>query len=133
MTIFDNGTQIGTAPITSGNFASFPALLSGVYPYAAGTHKVTATFPGDQSYKSNKSNEVDFTVLQGSTTSTIYAADPTVAPTQSDVIQIQVTTSSLAAAPTGTISLTANGKTLAHKLKLSDQFNSVLPERSFPM
>jgi len=113
MTVFDNGTQIGTAPITSGNFASFPALLSGVYPYAAGTHKVTAAFPGDRSYKSNKSNEVDFTVLQGATTSTIYAADPTVAPTQSDVIQIQVTTSSLASAPTGTISLTANGKTLA--------------------
>jgi len=112
MTIFDNGKQIGTAPITSGNFASFPALLSGVYPYAAGTHKVTATFPGDQSYKSNTSNEVDFTVTQGSTTSTISAADPTVAPTQSDLIQIQVTTSSLAAAPTGTISLTASGKTL---------------------
>jgi hypothetical protein len=113
MTIFDNGTQIGTAPITSGNFASFPAVLSGVYPYAVGTHKVTATFPGDPSYKSNTSNEVDFTVVQGSTTSTLYAADPTVAPTQSDVIQVQVTTSSLASAPTGTISLTANGNTLA--------------------
>jgi hypothetical protein len=113
MTVFDNGTQIGTAPITSGNFASFPALLSGVYPYAAGTHKVTATFVGDQSYKSNKSNEVDFTVLQGGTTSTLHAADSTVAPTQSDVIQVQVTTSSLAAAPKGTISLTANGNTLA--------------------
>ena len=113
VTIFDNGTQIGTAPITSGNFASFPAVLSGVYPYAAGTHKVTAKFPGDQSYKSNTSNEIEFTVLQGSTTSSLYAADPTVAPTQSDAIQIQVTTSSLATAPTGTISLTANGKTLA--------------------
>jgi subtilase family serine protease len=113
MTIFDNGTQIGTAPITSGNFASFPALLSGVYPYAVGTHKVTATFPGDESYKSNTSNEVDFTVVQGGTTSTLSAAEPTLTSTQSDVIQVDVTTSSLAAAPSGTISLTDNGNTLA--------------------
>jgi len=113
MTIFDNGAQIGTAPITSGNFASFPALLAGVYPYAAGTHKVTATFPGDQSYKNNTSNEVDFTVLQGATNSNLTAANPTIAPAQSDVIQVQVTTSSLASATTGTITLTANGNTLA--------------------
>ena len=113
MTIFDNGTQIGTAPITSGNFASFPALQSGVYPYAAGTHKVTAKFPGDQSYKGDTSNEVDFTVVQGVTSATLSAADATVAPTQSDVIQVQVITSSLASAPTGTLSLTDNGKPLA--------------------
>jgi trimeric autotransporter adhesin len=112
MTFFDNGTKIGTAPITSGNFSSFPALAAGVYPYTAGTHKVTATFPGDQSYKSNTSNEVDFTVVQGGTASAIVAAQSTLASNQNEVLQIIVTTSSRAAAPTGTISLSANGNQL---------------------
>lgn len=112
MTILDNGTKIGTSPITSGNFASFPAVVSGAYAYAVGTHKLTATFPGDASYKSNTSNEVDFTVVKGATTSDVIPTAATLTSTASDSVEIEVVTSSLANAPTGTITLTANGKTL---------------------
>lgn len=112
MTILDNGTKIGTSPITSGNFASFPAVVSGAYGYAVGTHKLTATFPGDASYKSNTSNEVDFTVVKGATASDVIPTAATLTPTASDSVEVDVVTSSLANAPTGTITLSANGKTL---------------------
>lgn len=112
MTMLDNGTSIGTAPITSGNFASFPSLTAGVYPYAVGAHTVTATYPGDASYKANTSNAVSFTVVKGATKSVLYPATATVSSSSTDNIEVDITTSSLGNPPTGTITLTANGTTL---------------------
>ena len=73
-TVYDNGTSIGASPMTSGNFASFPAIAAGVYPYAVGTHSVTAKYPGDASYSANTSNAVNFTVVKGATTAALYPA-----------------------------------------------------------
>jgi len=119
MTMLDNGASIGTAPITSGNFASFPKLTSGVYPYAVGTHTVTATYPGDASYKANTSNAVSFTVVKGTTKPVLYPATATVSSSSTDNIVVDITTSSLATPPTGTITLTANGTTLGTTATLS--------------
>ncbi|UWZ82815.1 protease pro-enzyme activation domain-containing protein [Occallatibacter riparius] len=119
ISMLDNGAIIGTAPITSGNFASFPKLTRGVYPYAAGTHTVTATYPGDASYKANTSNAVTFTVVKGTTKPMLYPATPTVTSSSTDNIEVDITTSSLAAPPTGTITLTANGTTLGTTTTLS--------------
>lgn len=112
MTMLDNGTSIGTTAITSGNFASFPAMTAGVYPYAVGTHTVTATYPGDASYKANTSNAISFTVVKGTTNPVLYPASATVTSSSTDNIVVDITTSSLAKAPTGTITLAANGATL---------------------
>ncbi|MDE1160708.1 MAG: protease pro-enzyme activation domain-containing protein [Acidobacteriaceae bacterium] len=112
LTYSDNGASIGTAPITSANFASFPVASATTYAYAVGSHKLTATFPGDTSYKANTSNEVDFTVVKGSTTPILYPTSKTVTSSTNDNIEVDITTASLGVAPTGTITLTANGKTL---------------------
>ncbi len=112
MTVSDNGATIGTAPITSGNFASFPAVASVPYPFSVGTHIVTAKYPGDESYSANTSNAVTFVVVKGATNTTLLDTNPTVTPSGNDPIQINITTTSLASAPTGSVTLTANGTTL---------------------
>lgn len=117
-TIVDNGATLGTASISSGNFASFPSMIAGVYPFAVGTHHVTATYPGDASYKANTSNTVAFTVVKAVTTASVFLASPTLKSTTSEVVQVEVGTSSLGAAPTGTITLTANGVTLGSSSSL---------------
>jgi subtilase family serine protease len=112
MMYFDNGTSIGTAPITSGNFASFPAIVNGVYPYTVGTHNLTAKFPGDLSYSANTSNTASFTVVKGITGVTLTPATTTLQSTASDNVLVEVTTASMGIAPTGTLTLTTNGTTL---------------------
>jgi len=116
--LVDNGATLGTAPINSGNFASFPSIATGVYPFAVGTHKVVATYPGDASYKANTSNEVDFSVIKGATATYVFPASATLKSTASDVVQVDIGTTSLATAPTGTITLTANGVTLGSSSSL---------------
>ena len=112
MTNLDNGTTAGTSPITSGNYASFPAVGATVYPYAVGTHSVTATYPGDSSYKPNTSNAVNFTVVKGGTSPNVVPATAVLVSNTTDKIEVDIATSSLALAPTGTVTLTANGTTL---------------------
>ncbi len=112
MSNLDNGASIGTSTITSGNFASFPALTAGVYPYAVGTHIVTAKYPGDASYKANTSNAVSFTVVKGVTKPVLFSAVTSLVSNTTDKVEVDITTGSLAKAPTGTITLTSNGVTL---------------------
>jgi trimeric autotransporter adhesin len=113
VTYLDNGTLIGTAPITSGNLASFPQLTDNSYPFTVGAHKLTATYPGDASYKANASNEVDFTIVKDQSTAVLTPTVPTVTSTTTDNLEVDIHTTSLAAFPTGTITITANGVTLA--------------------
>ena len=119
MTNLDNGANIGISPITSGNFASFPALGSGVYPYDVGAHTVTATYPGDASYKANTSNAVSFTVVKSATLPVLFPATTTLVSNTIDKVEVDITTSSLANAPTGTLTLTANGTTLGTSSNLT--------------
>ena len=119
VTYLDNGTPIGTANITSGNFASFPQLTNNSYPFAVGAHKLTAAYPGDASYKANTSNEVDFTIVKDPSTAVLTPTVPTVTSTTNDNLEVDIHTTSLAAFPTGTITITANGITLATVSNLS--------------
>ena len=120
ITILDGGSSIGTAPISSSNLASFPSVAAGIYPYAVGTHKLTTTYPGDVSYEADTSNEVDFTVVKGATTISVLPQTASVDSTANDQVQVQVLTSSLASnAPTGTVTLTANGVTLGTSSSLN--------------
>jgi hypothetical protein len=121
MTILDNGKQIGTSPINSGNASSFPAMSSGVYPFAAGTHTVTASFPGDKSYESSVSNGASFTVVQGPTSVQLLPTLSSMLSTATNSILVNIDTSSLGSGPTGTLTLTANGTTLGSTSSFSVQ------------
>lgn len=116
---FDNGTAVGTAPITSGNLASFPSTAAGVYPYTVGTHSLTAKYSGDASYSANTSNPTSFTVVKGATGITVTPATASVLYTGSDNVVVNITTASMGSAPTGTLTLTSNGSTLATSSALS--------------
>jgi len=124
MTIYDNGSSIGTSPITSGNFSSFPTIAAGVYPFAVGPHLITAKYPGDASYSANTSSGVAFTVVRGSTGLSLFPTTTTVQSASSDNIEVDITTSSLANPPTGTLTLTTNGKTLGTTTMLNGGISS---------
>lgn len=111
-TYLDGSTAIGTAPMNSSNYASFPQASGSIYPYAVGTHRLTASYPGDASYKSNTSNEVAFTVVKGTTKAYVFPNTASMTSSARDIVQVDIETSSFGSAPTGTITLSANGTTL---------------------
>ena len=120
VTVLDGGKQVGTPPITSGNFASFPAISAGVYPYAVGTHKLTATYPGTPATRATPAMRwslpcegCDFSGCNPDDGDTRIHRERLRAGGYHD-------RKSGGRPPTGTITLTANGKTTGVKLKLHD-------------
>jgi hypothetical protein len=66
VTFFDGSTQIGVAPLNSGQaFLQFAGLTVGA------PHKITAVYPGDSNYALTTSNAVSQTVTQAQTTTTL--------------------------------------------------------------
>jgi hypothetical protein len=113
ITFSDNGTSIGTVPLSSAGTAE----LSG-YTLAAGKHSITLSYPGDASYNPSTSSAFTFTVQQQSTGVTIspdlacplsYSSYPFVAdcasgtPTVNSVI-VGSEGSGTGVSPTGTVS-----------------------------
>ena len=111
----DNGTVLASGVnIGSGNMAVYvsPSTATpAVFPI--GTHSLVATYTGDASYQQSNSAPVAFTVVKGNTTVVLYPANASISSLQSDQVQVVVETSSLGTYPTGTITLTSNGTTLA--------------------
>lgn len=113
ITYLDKAATLGSAPITSLDYASFPGLSKGVYPFTAGTHSLTASYPGDGSFKASTSAPVSFTVLQGATQLALVPVNAATTSVTNDIININFATSGLGALPTGTVTLSLNGTTLA--------------------
>ena len=112
-TFYDNGTQIGTAVNTTENYGSFPSVTGTAYPYAVGTHSLTASWSGDASYKANTSSPAVFTIVKASTSIAVSPAVTQLSSLISDLVTIDVNTTGTGLGPTGTVTLTANGKTIA--------------------
>ena len=115
VSLADNGTALTSGVnIGSGNLAVYisPSTATpAIFPI--GTHSLVATYTGDPSYQQSSSAPVAFTVVKGSTTVVLYPAKASISSLQSDQVQVAVETSSLGTYPTGTITLTSNGTTLA--------------------
>jgi subtilase family serine protease len=124
LNILDSGKQIGTATISSDDLASFPALAQVIYPYAVGSHTVTAVYPGDASFKGSTSNAVTFSIVKGSTSVALTPASTLLNPGSTDVIAIAINTQSLAIGPSGTVTLTANGVTLGTSSTLFQDYTN---------
>ena len=58
VTFTDNGNTVNTAAINVGGTAAFNA------PFSVGTHSVTASYSGDNSYNKASSSSIGFTVIQ---------------------------------------------------------------------
>ncbi len=115
VSVADNGTTLATGlPISSSNLAVFTSPSTATPAvFALGKHTLVATYSGDASYKQGSSASVPFTVVQAGTTLSVYATSSSITSQQSVQIQVSVVTGSVGAFPTGTITLTSNGATLA--------------------
>jgi hypothetical protein len=114
VTFADSGSTLGTANVSGdGNLASWPAP-SALYVFPVGSHSVTAKYVGDASFNTSTSVAVAFTVVKAVTAMTGTAGVNTVNytnPLTSATVTI-TTPYNLGVAPTGTVTMTANGSTV---------------------
>jgi len=109
----DKGTMIGQAAISASNTASYPFISSSSFPaYSIGGHSIVANYAGDASYNASSSAAVSFTVVQAASTVSGVASAASIPSAASTTITVTVATDSVGAAPTGAVTLTANGSTL---------------------
>ena len=100
---FDGGTPINTAALNSEGDAEYTPQGT----FNVGSHSITASYSGDNSYNASSAAAITFTVTKaspsvavtGPTGSTAYAAG------QTNTLSIAVQTLSNGASPTGTVSI----------------------------
>ncbi|HLJ76393.1 MAG TPA: Ig-like domain repeat protein, partial [Acidobacteriaceae bacterium] len=115
VTFTNNGSTLGSAAIGSDNIASWPALNAKPFLLSPGSYSFQASYPGDPSYNSSTGAVVPVTIVKAATTVAannppakvfgIYGNSGSVP--LSFWIQTPYT---LGAAPTGSITVTANGQ-----------------------
>jgi trimeric autotransporter adhesin len=111
----DGGTILASnVAVSSINQASY-ATPSNAFPtvFPVGSHSVIAAYSGDPSYNASNSQAVAFTVVKGSTSIVFYVTQSSIDSGASTTLYVYINTSSIGAIPTGTITLSANGITLA--------------------
>jgi hypothetical protein len=81
--------------------------------FALGAHSITASYAGDASYKASTSTPFNFTVVKGATAIVLTPNSSTISSLAATALNITVGTTSLGLYPTGTLTLSANGTTLA--------------------
>ncbi len=112
---FSNGsTTLGTASVSAnGNLASWPPISSKFVALSPGAYSVTAAYSGDASYKASTSAAVGFTVVRAGTSMTATVNPTTVSFGVPGTAVVNITTPyNLGVAPTGTVTMTANGTTV---------------------
>jgi trimeric autotransporter adhesin len=118
---FDDGsTLLGTENIGVGNQASFPPNNNNYSIFAVGSHNITAKYSGDASYNASNSTAVQFTIAKAPTTTNVALSATTVNVTTSTTFSVTITTPyNLGATPTGSITISSGGTTLATISSLS--------------
>ncbi|WP_263351972.1 Ig-like domain repeat protein [Acidicapsa acidisoli] len=117
VTFQDNGTALNTALINADGDAEYNA------PFSVGSHSVTASYAGDQSYKASTAAAISFTVVKDSPQIQLNASivdssngawvngpsQPTVLTVQvENLAQVNTGRSSAVAPPTGTVTLSSS-------------------------
>ena len=117
---FDNGSSaLGTANVSVGNLASWPPLSNSFTVLPAGSYSVTAAYSGDASFNKSTSAASPFTVAKATTQSSASASPSSISASGSATVSLTITTPysyavvGYGALPTGTVTLTGNGGTLA--------------------
>ncbi len=106
VTFLDGGTVLGSAPLNGSAVATFSTSSLFV-----GTHLLTASYPGDFNFSSSTSNTVT-EVITGPATKTVLTVSPNPG-FAFQPITLTATVGPADTAPTGTVTFTAAGKTLA--------------------
>ena len=113
VTFASGGTILGTVAPGAANQVSWPTL-STTNPYIpAGSHNIVAQYSGDASFNAAVSPVIALNITKGTANTSISSVSSSSIPwSGSTIITVQVG-SPVAAYPTGTVVLTANGSTLA--------------------
>lgn len=109
----DNGTQLGSASISAADQAFLENPTSSFASLPVGTHSLTASYAGDSSFGASTSAAVPVTIVKAATSVVLQLASSSISSLQSDQLNVFVSASSVGAAPTGTITLSDNGATIA--------------------
>ena len=116
----DGGTTLGQAPISASSTASYPAISSNSFPaFSVGAHSLVAKYAGDASYNANTSAAVPINVVKASTSVFASASSNSIPSVASFTLTVYIDTTSLGAAPTGEVALTANGSSLGTPSQLA--------------
>jgi hypothetical protein len=115
VSFIDNGTTLASGiNISSSNTATYQSPSAATPAiFSIGAHSLVTSYTGDPSYNASKSSAVVFNVVKGGTTVAIYPTTTSINSLQDDQVLVVVETSSLGTNPTGTITVTSNGATLA--------------------
>ncbi|MGC0776463.1 MAG: Ig-like domain repeat protein, partial [Candidatus Acidiferrum sp.] len=108
VTLQDGATLIGTYALTPDGSAFIPTGNGGGYSFGVGTHTLTATYAGDNSFAGSASAPANFSIGKGTPFVVVGANSASVAVGQSVGIHAVVAGSGTQAA-TGTIQFTDNG------------------------
>ena len=130
MTFSDGNTTLGKIALNSSNTASYPAIAGNFPIYAVGSHTLSASYPGDPSYKASTSAPVMLTVTQNTSSISATASSASVASNASTTLSIIVGAPSFGVAPSGTVTLTANNKTLGTLTALIPSPTGTVPAAS---
>jgi len=113
VTFASGNTILGTVPLGVTNQVSWPSL-STTNPYLpVGTYNITAQYSGDASFNPSISPAIALIVSKGTANTSIFSVSSSSIPASGSVIITVQVGSPIAAYPTGTVMLTANGSTLA--------------------
>jgi hypothetical protein len=112
VTFASGSTVLGTVPVGVDNQVPWP-ILSTANPYIpAGSYNITAQYSGDASFHPAVSPAIALTITRGMASTNVSATNTSIPWSGSTIVTVDV--DSLAAAvPTGNVTLTANGSTLA--------------------
>jgi hypothetical protein len=119
-----------TPPIVQFGSRTATALLPALTSLAAGTHTITASYPGDANFSASTSSPVTVTINKFAATVIGSSAPNPVLSTQGVQLSAQVTSSG-SSAPTGTVTFTQGSTTLSSapltsgKASILYTFNSV--------
>jgi trimeric autotransporter adhesin len=126
--LIDGSTALASGiPVSSANVANYmlpnPNVAGSQTAFSVGNHNLTAAYSGDASYNPSTSAAVPFTIVKGSTQVSPSLSSTSINSESSTTITVNVFTGSLGAFPTGSITLTANGSTLATITGLTDAYS----------
>ena len=115
VTFTDNGATVGTATVTSeSNLASWPPQNTAAAVLAVGPHSLTAAYSGDASYNPSTSSAAPFTIVKAATAISASGTPTSVTYNTGATLSFTVTSPvNTGVAPTGSVTLTDNGATLA--------------------
>ena len=117
------GKSVATLPLTTGNGGAASLFFPADLP--AGTYSVQALYSGDKFNLPSTSNEVSVIVDSTTTTTTDLSVSPaSVTEGQAALISVRVFTVIGNGVPTGTVTISANGETLA-ALRLTEAYASL--------